>query len=342
MAWQHKDKYMGSADVNGRRIRRVFTTLEAAEAFEANPYAAEKVEKVSATVGALFPRWKRECYGGTKDERNAFRICDELVELIGADLPVSKIDRKVVKDVLKTLEAKGNAESTLNTKMAKLSRLLHYGVDEEVISTVPVIPFFPSDNDRIRVLTGNEEGAMLGGLSEPYRYFADFLLGTGCRPSEALKLVRTDVARSVDKTTVTFWDTKTAKPRTLPLTGKAKAALDWALKGLPVPNARDPHRRLPQASPLVWSMICYDTFYNEWCRARTTAGITDDTLVPYTLRHTCATRLAQGGMSELRLMKWMGHRSLMTTRRYIHFNTDDLEEGVLILEGRTKSREAVR
>jgi hypothetical protein len=133
---------------------------------------------------------------------------------------------------------------------------------------------------------------------------------------------------------VTFWKTKTDKPRTIPLTGKAKEAIAWAKEKHPIPNAHDPSRRLPQASNFVFSTICYDTFYNEWNRAVKLAGYgNDDELVPYVLRHTCATRLAQGGMSELRLMKWMGHKSLMTTRRYTHLTVDDLQVGVRILEG---------
>ena len=330
MARQSGNKWMGDAKINGERKRVVFNSLAEAEAFEANPYLTLKVEPSVDTIGKLFPKWTREVYGRTKNERNAFRISEELVRRLGADLPVNKIDRKKVKSLVAELEAEGNAKGTINTKTSTLSKLLHYGIEEEVIETVPIIPFYSKTNGRIRVLSKDEEVGIMSRLSEPYRCFAVFLLSTGCRHGEAVAIQWADVSSD----SVTFWRTKTDKPRTVPLTQKAKDSLQWAKAGLPIPNARNPASKLPRVSTAPFSYVNYHTFLNEWDRAIEAMGLGEDTeLVPYAMRHTCATRLAQGGMSELRLMQWMGHTNLMTTRRYTHLTTADLMQGVAILGG---------
>lgn len=329
MANPSGNKWKGDAVVNGKRTRITFATLAEAEAFERDPYAALGVAKVKNTIGQLFPIWTREVYGKTRNSRNELRISEELVERFGADLPVDKLDRKRIKDVLADLEAKGNKKGTLNSKMAVLSKLLNYAIAEEVLTAIPAIPFFKPDEGRIRSLSREEEALIFSHLSEPYRMFAQFLLHTGCRDSEAKALQWSDVA----PTTVTFWRTKTDKPRTIPLTKKAKEALDWAKQGKPIPNARTPANKLSRVSKLPFEAINYHTFLNEWHRAKEKAGLGEDKqVVPYVLRHTCATRLAQGGMSELRLMKWMGHSNLMMTRRYTHYTVDDLVAGIALLE----------
>ncbi len=52
----------------------------------------------------------------------------------------------------------------------------------------------------------------------------------------------------------------------------------------------------------------------------------------HTLRHTCASRLAQGGMDLYKIMDWMGHLSIETTMRYAHLRPSDKDEGADILE----------
>jgi len=329
MARLRGKRWMGDAIVNGERKRVTFETQAEAERYEADPYATLKVDQSTHTVGTLFPKWTRELYGHTKDERNAFRISEELVRRLGPALPVTQIDRKKVKALVAELEAEGNSRGTINTKTAKLSKLLNYGVEEEVLETVPSIPFYSHTKERIRTLSKDEERAMFNSLSDPYRWFAEFLLATGCRSGEAIALQWSDISAD----SVTFWRTKTDKPRTVPLIKKAKEALAWAKLGLPIPGARSALSQLPRVTHTPFKYVNYHTFINEWNRGKATLGFADDKeFIPYALRHTCATRLAQGGMSELRLMQWMGHSSLNTTKRYTHLTTTDLMKGVAILE----------
>lgn len=316
MARQRGTRWQADALVNGARKRLSFPTHAEAEAFERDPYAYLGVTKAHDTVGTLFPRWAHEIYKGTKNERNAIRITEELVRRLGPDLPVSKVDRKLIKDVIEQLRQQGNKDATVNTKMSTLSKLLHYGVDEEVLTDVPAIPFYAPKNARIRSLSHEEEQTLFSNLSHYHRPFATFLLYTGCRVSEAINLEWQDVT----PTTVTFWRTKNGEERTIPLADPARAALDA-------------NRQASNVGP--FHKVVYTSFIKDWHYAKAESGLAHDPqVVPHVLRHTCATRLAKGGMSELRLKKWLGHKTLVMVARYTHLDTQDLLTGLDALNRR--------
>ena len=60
----------------------------------------------------------------------------------------------------------------------------------------------------------------------------------------------------------------------------------------------------------------------------------DKDLVPHALRHTCASRLVQGGIDIRRVQMWLGHQTLQMTMRYAHLATHDLDKCVAVLEHR--------
>ena len=63
------------------------------------------------------------------------------------------------------------------------------------------------------------------------------------------------------------------------------------------------------------------------------AGLNIDDVTLHTLRHTCLTRLAQGGMGLLQLQQWAGHSDpKITADRYVHLRPNDLVGGLDILE----------
>ena len=58
-------------------------------------------------------------------------------------------------------------------------------------------------------------------------------------------------------------------------------------------------------------------------------------ITPYITRHTCASRLVQGGMELPKIKKWMGHSSVGVTERYAKMSSKDIAEGANILSGFT-------
>jgi integrase/recombinase XerD len=58
-------------------------------------------------------------------------------------------------------------------------------------------------------------------------------------------------------------------------------------------------------------------------RLRRRIDLADD-VVPYTLRHTAATRATVAGVRDKLLAELLGHTSTRTTARYQHPNVEDL------------------
>jgi len=56
-----------------------------------------------------------------------------------------------------------------------------------------------------------------------------------------------------------------------------------------------------------------------------------DDVTLHTLRHTCASRLIQGGVDIYLVSKWLGHSSLEITKRYAHLAVDSLDVGAAAL-----------
>lgn len=300
MARRYKRGWQGDVQVEGfGRQRKLFKTEAQAKAYERNPIP-HLTGVDQRTIGYLFPKLAQTLWKGAGDERNVFRIVDELVRRLGPDTRVDTIDNVVVADLTKTLEEAGNKASTINSKLTRLSKLLKECLLLYHITVMPVIRLKPGEkNARIRFFTKAEEEALIGALPEHSKQMAIFLLYTGCRYSEAQKLQWQDI-REQD---VTFWDTKSGNSRSVTLTSQAKAAVEWC-------------RGRYQSAPFD---IPYESFRNHWIKARKAAKLDKDPYcVPHVLRHTCASRLAMAGIHVTRIQHWMGHETKTMTERYMH------------------------
>lgn len=143
-----------------------------------------------------------------------------------------------------------------------------------------------------------------------------FLVDTGCRLGEAIGLIWNDVHDH----RVSFWITKSGRSRTVPLTARARESL--IVGGA---RAKGP-----------FSMLNQPNFRAVWNDAKAEIGLgTDLQVVPHILRHTCASRLVQGGIDIRRVQMWLGHQTLQMTMRYAHLATNDLDSCVGVLERRT-------
>lgn len=313
MARQKGDKWIADfIDTDGQRKRIQCKTKQEAEQLEAQPALA--AARAQDPTVSEFNTWAIKLWGGTLDERSSLCITNQLVNDLGPLKKVKSISSADIDALRKKWEARGNAKRTMNTKLAKLSKLLNYAVDElRIMPDRPKTTFNKVRKGRIRSLSSNEEGAILAGLKPEFRMLAQFLLYTGCRVSEARKLTWKDV--DFANGSVTFWDTKNGDERSVPLHPKAEQAV-----------------RHSQGRASPFGHIAYDTFIKAWRRAKASAGLGDDRqVVPHVLRHTCATRLGKGKMDPLRLQQWMGHSSLEMTKRYTHLNVDDLRTGTDLL-----------
>ena len=85
--------------------------------------------------------------------------------------------------------------------------------------------------------------------------------------------------------------------------------------------------------PGPFSEIDQQRFRIAWHNAKDAVGLGDDKdVVPHVLRHTCASRLVQGGIDIRRVQMWLGHQTLTMTMRYAHLASHDLDMCVPVLE----------
>jgi len=248
--------------------------------------------------------------------RNAFAVVDYL----GLDRLVRNITATDIANMKLHFEAKGNSPATVNRKLAALSKMLNVAVEHGVIDRAPRIPRNKERKNRFRYLTRAEETRLLEywlAQNEPLMFdLTGFLLDTGARCfSEALRLKWADL--SPDFSHVTFWETKTGKPRTVPLTKrcsdlfatvKNRATAETVFHGLTGSKVQR-----------LWDKM-----------RRELEGFQDVTL--HTLRHTCCTRLVEGGADIKRVMEWMGHNNAATTMRYMQMRPQALDDVVHLLE----------
>ena len=261
-------------------------------------------------------RWKGIAY-----ERTAAIYSREAVEFFGEFFPVEQVTAALVDGWRQKLLAKGNRPSTVNRKVSAMRAML---ADAHLHGHLQEVPRMPQQlrlaNTKDRVISDSERDGFctyFRQVGEPAA--ADlllFMLESACRWGEAERLRCQDV--DLAKARVTFWATKSGKPRSVPLTRRAIDALTPHLS--PVPGHR------------IWPYR-YTQYQHLFNRAKGAMGLADDrALSIHTTRHTCASKLASKGIPLHQLMTFGGWTSLASVQRYLHLHTDALAACVSALE----------
>ena len=314
MSRQRGSKWQADVKINGLRVRPQFDTKEEADAFEEKAKGNITTTVNKRTIQTIFDEGYTLFWKGTKDDRNCLRIKDELAAFFGPDRDINTITNQSITQFILDQKNKGNKETTIDRKLMRLNMLLRHAVSQgDFNGPAPVAPVFNADNPRERFLTDKEVDDLLGRLRQRKHYdFCVFLLNTGCRVGEGLGLEW----RSVTDSSVSFYQTKNGRPRTIPLTSEAKAVLEQR-RGLQRP----------------FSDIDYRTFSKDWVDAKNQTTMRgDEDVVPHILRHTLASRLAQSGIDLYRIKTWLGHSNIKTTERYAHLIPSSLDGALVALE----------
>jgi integrase len=223
---------------------------------------------------------------------------------------VVEFDNQLLDGLVSAFRKKGNRNSTINRKLSALSKVLRKHQKNGQINKLPDFYKLPENNGRIRFLNLEEEDAIFSALHniEPdYQHLAIVLVDTGARIGEALSLSWADQF----KQTVTFWETKSKTPRTVPITQRVNFLLAQIREEKP-------------SGP--FQQIKYYKFLRAWNEAKEICGLQNDRLiVPHILRHTCASRLAQSGVDIKRIQDFLGHKPLQMTLRYAHLSPKQLD-----------------
>ena len=243
---------------------------------------------------AAAPLWKGKAY-----ERTAFRNVEEFIEIVG-DLELCEV-RTTTMDTW--MAAMTVSEATINRKLVNIHQVLAYAVDREWMDRMPKMEWQREHLGRIRWLSDAEEVQMFAlleawGCREESMFIAA-AIDTGMRRGELLAAQR----NQIDGQWLRVWKTKTKTARSVPLSARAKAALDECL-----PWKLD-ENRLRQV----------------WERLRAAMCLKEDPdFVLHMLRHTAGTRTLKKTKNIVVVQRLLGHKKLTTTLRYAHLSDDEL------------------
>jgi integrase len=250
----------------------------------------------------------------------------------------------------------GLADATLNRYLAAFSCVFKLADEWDEIAKPPKVKWKPSGSERPRCFTREEEQAILTLFrSNPKTtWVADFTvlsINTGMRLGEILginrKLTEAESQRTVEADEFDLPDSANeclGLPKPLPLINKG------LLKNLKKPYgvisdcdhfvtlsktkngeerlvalnsaAREALARLNNCPSQVFN---HRKFYNAWSKAREQIAPGDMNFAFHVCRHTTATRLTMDfNTSGLAVGEIMGHKSLSTTKKYVHADRDNL------------------
>lgn len=334
--WQ-VDRMLG-----GRRYRETFKTEAEAEQYERDlvhaiesgkPVPKAKTGRTNTggsidTLGKLYKHVKRTHWDHMPGSRGTLVFAREVVGMLGEELPVASIDKATVQIMCqRCFDERDNSVATVNRKVSALSRMLTEAVEHGVIARKPVMPRYKEQNVAVKYLTEDVEKRLVTAFQQlgypHWQHFVPLAIDTGMRLGELLRLRWDHI--SPDGTIIHIWRTKANRPRSVPLTRRAREALDSM-------------RNVDSVSlgPFVaWAKGAdlKRTYRAQWDAACRVAGIQHGI---HDLRHTCASRLVQRGIDLLRVKEYLGHSDVKTTLRYAHLAPNNLNACMEALDGQAQ------
>lgn len=303
------DRWQADALVDGKRVRKSFGTEREADAWEAaNRPAVAVVSTHVDTLVSLAEELETILWGRGDQALVAMRHIREAATIIG-DIPVKSLHTTHVDKLTIAYQRMGLGPATINRRYASLKRLSIKAFKTDRLHKVPEFEHQEEPEGRKRFLTPDEETKLFDALKVVGQRDYDlavFLVDTGCRLGEAFSLEWYQV--DFDLGRVTFDKTKANHTRGVPMTDRVVELL---------------RRSKGNAQP--FSDINRWTARDHWNKARDAAGFKDDpNCVPHILRHTCLSRIVQGGHSLVLAQTWAGHKTASMTGRYVNLAPDTL------------------
>jgi len=264
-----------------------------------------------------------------------------LIEHVGADTPVSKIDSRRVAAIVAArrkdqhFHSKSNkthhrlANATVNRSSTQLLRKILRWADR--ILKVPVQQInwnehmLKEPKERVREASGEEERLLINNLSDGYDAPVRFAIITGCRLAEIVGLTWNQVQFPERQLTIVG---KNENSRTIPVSDALYSLLQLE-RGHHKRNVFTYVARRTEPTKGRFAGERYPvTYYGlqiAFRRAVKTAGI--ENLRFHDLRHTAATRILRA--SNLRVaQRLLGHADITTTAKYAHAQMDDLRRAL--------------
>ncbi len=258
------------------------------------------------------------------------------------DRRLATLRRIDVEEWLATLREGGLGQSGIRTARTLLGMMLSSAVESKVLRTNPLagVKLVRRGPSRARQALTIPQVETLADEAGPYRVLVLMLAYCGLRPNEAFALRRRhrdDFGQLVIEAglvevrgRIVATDGKTHQARVVPLPRFVADELDAHLDSRP-----------PGAEALVFvnsvgGPIGLRNFRRTLGAAAAAAGL-PEWFTPYSLRHTCASLLAQQGVPVTTAAAILGHDPAMFLRVYSHLYPDDLRGAAAVLDAARES-----
>ena len=236
------------------------------------------------------------------------------------EFQINKIDLNDVEEYVEEKHVnRGNANSTIRRDLNQLQGVLNFaaslGLREPVKLKKP-----REGKHKTDTLSQEEIDTIFPDLHPDIRRLCTFLLHTGARPIEAMRLTYDNIDFS--NNTVVIGSYKGAdgelRERRVPLNDKALVT---------IPRSDPP----PAAYPFMIDGRPFETNKQIGYHWRKVTDRHDIRKSPYTLRHTFATRLARNGVPPKVIADLLGHSDLKMVMRYMNTTYEDHKAAVMSL-----------
>ena len=256
-----------------------------------------------------------------------------LVERLSAHFgttDVGDIDQARIDHAARVLYPRSSPESLNRTVYTPMSALMRYAARLGLCRWDGLTRPRQKKPPRDRWITTEEAGRLLLAAEPRLRKLIIFLLYTGARLGEALRLEWRDV--DLARRHVSLYMPKTRRRRAVALNETVFEALaNMQNRATPALEARQSRGAVPlaprQSEGFVFPWRTRGAVYKHWHPACAKAGLAD--LTPHDLRHTYATWLRMYAKADLRQLMAVGDwRDVRSVARYAHVSSDELRDVV--------------
>jgi integrase len=300
----------------GQRYRETFETKDEAERWETDARSRlskgeqlvkpDRGSKPVGTMQQLLEATKGRYWSGSRNEDTAVKNGQDVVDALGSSTAPSSVTPAGVDSMIAGFRSQKLSDSTINRKLAALSKMLKYGERLGLVSKTIHIERLKEGQHRVRYLRLDEESGLLAHLrdqgEESFRDFIILLVDTGVRFDEGLSITWGWTADGLIQV-----QGKGGDNRAIPQSPRVKEMLEKRRKACPAGEEE-----------VFWD-VGYWPAQHKWQAVRKALGKEKDTqFVLHMCRHTFCSRLAQAGVPIQTIQRLAGHKTLAMTLRYAH------------------------
>jgi len=293
----------GTGSASEREAKRIAKEIAKRIEREELPKRGREV----TTLDDLFGRWWHEHGKALKDAVTVQGRVARILQIIGADKPLSQIDDVTINDLVQAMYQQGASGATINrhlTYFRQAWRMAGKRWGFQVGDIDWTEHRQPEAKEKPIFLTLDEARALMAAAPEHIAIAIAWAIYTGCRLDEMQTLTWDKVHR--DQRICWVW-AKGGRYRVVLLSEVAMRILDYC--------AND-----PQPDNRVFNLR---NRRKHWEKARAAIGRPD--LRFHDLRHVNGTWLNQYSKADIRkIQHGLGHSDVATTTRYVHVHDDTM------------------